>query len=134
MLSWPAAAGVDADELYRKTAGNPFFVVEVLAAHAEEIPITVRDAVLARAAPLSPPARAVLDTVAVVPPRAEFWLLEAIAGEASTGLDECLASGMLAAGADGAEFRHELARLAIEGAIGPSRKVDVAPQSARCPR
>ena len=37
--------GVDADELYRKTAGNPFFVVEALAAGAEEIPVTVRDAV-----------------------------------------------------------------------------------------
>jgi hypothetical protein len=46
--------GVDAVELYRKTAGNPFFVVEALATRAEEIPETVRDAVLARAARLSP--------------------------------------------------------------------------------
>ncbi len=39
---------VDADQLYQKTAGNPFFVVEALAAHSEQIPETVRDAVLAR--------------------------------------------------------------------------------------
>ena len=63
-----------------------------------------------------------LDAVAVAPPRAELWLLEAIAGEPSSGLDECLASGMLTSGAM-AFGRHELARLAIEGAIGPSRKV-----------
>jgi hypothetical protein len=31
--------GVDAEELYRKTAGNPFFVVEALA--AEGIPDTL---------------------------------------------------------------------------------------------
>jgi predicted ATPase len=37
--------GVDAEELYRKTAGNPFFVTEVLAAGADVIPDTVRDAV-----------------------------------------------------------------------------------------
>jgi hypothetical protein len=40
---------VDADELYRNTAGNPFFVSEVLAAGPGAVPQTVRDAVLARA-------------------------------------------------------------------------------------
>ena len=52
-----APHGVDGDALYRRTAGNPFFVVEALAAGGDEIPDTVRDAVLARAARLSlPPA------------------------------------------------------------------------------
>ena len=73
--------GVDADELYRKTAGNPFFVVEALASRGPAIPDTVRDAVLARAARVSPPGRTLLEAVAVVPPQAELWLLEAIAGE-----------------------------------------------------
>jgi AAA ATPase domain len=53
-------SGVDADELYRKTAGNPFFVTEALAAAEEEIPHSVRDAVLSRTARLSPPARTLL--------------------------------------------------------------------------
>ena len=115
--------GVDAEELYRKTSANPFFVVEALTAGAEEIPSTVRDAVLARAAPLGPAAKSVLDAVAVVPPQAELWLLEAIVGEAVHGLDECLSSGMLASKREGMVFRHELARLAVEGSIGASRKV-----------
>ena len=55
---------VDPDELYRKTGGNPFFVVEAIEAGADEIPETVRDAVFARAAQLSPPARGVLEAVA----------------------------------------------------------------------
>ena len=93
--------GVDADELYRKTAGNPFFVVEALASGAEGIPDTVRDAVLARAARLSPAAAELLEAVAVVPPRAELWLLEALAGAATDPLDECLASGMLVVEAAG---------------------------------
>jgi hypothetical protein len=45
--------GVDAHELYRRTGGNPFFVKEVLAATGEQIPETVRDAVLGRTARLS---------------------------------------------------------------------------------
>jgi hypothetical protein len=50
-------AGVDAGELHRRTAGNPFFVTEVLAAGTELVPHAVRDAVLARAARLGGTAR-----------------------------------------------------------------------------
>ena len=94
-LAEPAA--VDAEALYRATSGNPFFVTEVLAAGGTQIPPTVRDAVLARAARLSPEARALLECVAVVSPGAENWLLQAIAEGALEHLDECLASGMLTA-------------------------------------
>ena len=50
--------GVDPDGLHRVTGGNPFFVTEVLASGEHEIPATVRDAVLARAARLTLAARA----------------------------------------------------------------------------
>lgn len=114
---------IDGAQLYRSTGGNPFFVTEVLAAGGEEIPETVRDAVLARAARLSAPARRVLEAVAIVPGQAELWLLEALAGDLADRVDECLASGMLSAGRTHIAFRHELARLAIENAIAPTRRV-----------
>ncbi|HEX2703121.1 MAG TPA: hypothetical protein VHM72_06790, partial [Solirubrobacteraceae bacterium] len=117
--------GVDADELYRKTAGNPFFVVEALAAHAQEVPETVRDAVLARAARLRAAARGLLDAVAVAPPQTELWLLEALAGEALEGLDECLGQGMLTSVPGAVAFRHELARRAVEESVAPGRKVEL---------
>jgi DNA-binding CsgD family transcriptional regulator len=117
--------GVDADELHRKTAGNPFFVTEVLAAGEEEIPHAVRDAVLARAARLTPAARTLLEAVAVVPPEVELWLLEALAVETIAGLDECLTSGMLTPRPGGVAFGHELARLAVEDSILPNRKMDL---------
>ncbi len=114
--------GIDAGELYGKSAGNPFFVVEALAAGAEGIPDTVRDAVLARAAHLSPAARTVLEAVAVVPQQTELWLIDALAGDAvEAGLDECLSSGMLVPAPSGVAFRHELARLAIEESVGLNR-------------
>jgi DNA-binding CsgD family transcriptional regulator/tetratricopeptide (TPR) repeat protein len=117
--------GVDADELYRKTSGNPFFVTEVLAAGADEIPDTVRDAVLARAARLSPAARTLLDAVAAVPPPAELWLLESLADDAVGRLEECLTSGMLAPVSGGVGFRHELARLAVEESLQPDRMLEL---------
>jgi DNA-binding CsgD family transcriptional regulator/tetratricopeptide (TPR) repeat protein len=116
-------ATIDARELFEKTAGNPFFVTETLAAGIERVPPTIRDAVLARAARLRPPARALLDAVAVVPRRAEVWLLEALTEGALGALDECLSSGILRAEADGVAFRHELARLAIEQSLPPDRAV-----------
>ena len=120
-----APRGVDAEQLYAKTDGNPFFVAEVLAAGAEEVPSTVRDAVLARAAPLSPDARAVLDAVAVVPAQAELWLVEALAPGSLLALDECLVSGVLVASPAGVAFRHELARQAVEGSLGPGRRTSL---------
>jgi DNA-binding CsgD family transcriptional regulator len=117
--------GIDADELYRKTAGNPFFVVEALAAEASGIPDTVRDAVLARAARLGPETKSLLEAVAIVPPRAELWLLDALADEPAERLEECLGSGMLELEPAGVAFRHELARLAVEESIAPHTKVEL---------
>jgi ATP/maltotriose-dependent transcriptional regulator MalT len=113
---------IDAEELYRKTGGNPFFVTEALAAGDEEVPHTIRDAVLARSARLSSGARALVEAAAVVTPKAELWLLEALAGTVDE-LDECLASGMLVPVPDGVAFRHELARLAVEESVPPSRRL-----------
>jgi DNA-binding CsgD family transcriptional regulator/tetratricopeptide (TPR) repeat protein len=119
------AAGhdVDADELYRLTVGNPFFVVEALESGSVQIPHTVRDAVLARLARLSPEAHELLEAVAVTPPHADLWLLEAIAGGVTDRTAECIASGMLASEPAAVRFRHELARLAVDEAISPTRKL-----------
>ncbi|MFN8540471.1 MAG: LuxR C-terminal-related transcriptional regulator [Thermomicrobiales bacterium] len=112
---------LDPDELYRQTAGNPFFVTEVLAGGGQGIPATVRDAVLARAARLSPAGRATLEAAAVIGPRSEPWRRAAVAGTAADAVDECLALGVLQADADGFHFRHELARQAILSVLSPQR-------------
>lgn len=116
---------IDAGELYRKTGGNPFFVTEVLASDDGEIPSTVRDAVLARASRLSRAARSLLDAVAVVPPVAELWLLEAMVDGGIGALGECFDAGMLSRQDGMVAFRHELARQAIEESISPDRSLDL---------
>jgi DNA-binding CsgD family transcriptional regulator/tetratricopeptide (TPR) repeat protein len=117
--------GVDARELFARTGGNAFFVTEALAAGSADVPSTVRDAVLARAARLGPGARAVVDAVAIVPPRAELQVLEELAGERIDALEQCLASGMLVEDAGGVMFRHELARMAVEDAIPAYRRLEL---------
>ncbi|HET6171543.1 MAG TPA: AAA family ATPase [Gaiellales bacterium] len=115
--------GVDADELYDQTGGNPFFVTEVLASDCTEVPPTVRDAVLARMHRLGPAAQGVLEAVAVVPPHVEIWLLDEVVPDEVVHVDACLAAGMLRSEGRTVSFRHELARLAVEESIGPHRRV-----------
>jgi ATP/maltotriose-dependent transcriptional regulator MalT len=115
--------GVDAAELHRRTAGNPFFVTEVLAAGGADVPDSVRDAVLARAARMDPRARSLLGAVAIVPSQAELSLLEALAGDDLCQLEACLAAGMLRAQRDTVAFRHEIARVAIEETLPPDRRI-----------
>ena len=115
--------GVDAGELYERTAGNPFFVTEVLAGGGTDVPPTVRDAVLARMSRLGAPARGVLEAVAVVSPNAEMWVLDRVLGDEVAQVDTCLAAGMLRSEGSSVSFRHELARLAVEQSIGPYRRV-----------
>lgn len=126
--------GRDGAHLHATTGGNPFFVTEVLASESTEIPPTVRDAVLARAARLSSVAHGLLDVVAIVPQRTELALLEAIAGESIGALDECLTSGMLTHAGHAVAFRHELARLAFEETISPRRRVELHRAAVRALR
>src|SRR5262249_29958934 len=123
--------GVAIDGLYERTGGNPFFVTEVLAAGGQELPESVRGAVLARVARLGPGAAHLLEAVAVVPASVDLPLLEAMAGDCPGALDECLASGMLVFASDRAGFRHELARLAVESTLSPRRRVQVHRQVLR---
>ena len=113
--------GVSADEIYALTGGNPFYVTEALAAPAGSLSTSVRLAVLARASRLSAAGREVLDAVAIVPGRAETWLLDGLVQPAAEDVDECLAAGVLVADRGEFVFRHELARRAIEHEIPAGR-------------
>jgi class 3 adenylate cyclase/tetratricopeptide (TPR) repeat protein len=118
-----APRGIDADELYRRTGGNPFFATEALAAGDAEVPATVREAVLARAASLSSEAEALIEAAAVAPPHVPLWLLQALTQGDLDALEECLTSGMLVHSVEGVAFRHELARLAVEDSLSPTRRL-----------
>jgi len=119
-----APSGLDPQRLSRITGGNPFLVVESIAA-GDRLPATVRDAALARAGRLSEPARRVIDAAAVIGQRVSPALLEAVAPDSAAAVDEALARGVLVADADVLGFRHELMREAIESSIAPPRQAEL---------
>jgi DNA-binding CsgD family transcriptional regulator/tetratricopeptide (TPR) repeat protein len=116
-----AGTPIDLDELFRRTQGNPFFVVETLAGGDLRVPANVRDAVLARSATLSDPARGVLDVAAVIGARVEPALLDAVAEPNPDAVDECVERGFLRRAGDRLAFTHDLARRAIEDSIPAGR-------------
>lgn len=117
-----ARAGRPADGVHDTTGGNPFFVTELLSAPPATdgpLPATVRDALLARAARLSPAARELLDWVSISPPGMERDLLQSLCEPEPAVLGEVLASGLLRQQGEQLRFVHELGRRAIESALGP---------------
>jgi DNA-binding CsgD family transcriptional regulator len=114
-------AGLDPVVLRRVTGGNPFLVVEAIAAGGG-IPASVRDAALARVGRLSPSARTAVEAAAVVGQAFTADLVHAVAPDTEGGVDEALARGVLIAEDTLLGFRHELMRNAIEQSIPPVRR------------
>ena len=124
VASRAGSAGQRVPGLYEITGGNPFFVTEILSVSDTTVPVTVRDAVMARIARLSAAARDIATVAALVPDKAERWLLNAIAPADGHSLEECLRAGMVARD-HSIGFRHELARRAVEDHVSLPVRQDI---------
>jgi DNA-binding CsgD family transcriptional regulator/tetratricopeptide (TPR) repeat protein len=104
----------DADELWRLSAGNPYFVAELLEMGPDSLPVSIRDAVIAKLARLGPSARELVETVSVMPGRVELALLEQIFDDPRPAIQEGERVGILVVDRATLGFRHELTRRAVE--------------------
>ena len=118
-------AGGDSEGLWELTAGNPFFLTEVLAADHESVPSSVRDAVMGRVARLSPASRSLVELVSVVPGSAELELIEAVLGPSAEAVSEAEAAGVIEANENALAFRHELARRSVEADLRPIERREI---------
>ena len=128
-------------ELQAQTAGNPFFIRELLAslvtsdegsnpgttAASLKAPEEVRHVISHRVARLSAPAARALHVAAVAGATFSFVVLERVLGEHSAvldGLDEAVAAGLLAEiGYGDYAFAHALVRHTIYGQLGSARRI-----------
>jgi DNA-binding CsgD family transcriptional regulator/tetratricopeptide (TPR) repeat protein len=127
-----ADSAVNPADLFELTAGNPFFVTELLASarllaggEGEPVPPSVTDAVLARVRHLDQAVQEVLEQLAVVTATLDRWLVDALAGamvaDVVAALSDAERSGLLTVSVRGVAFRHELTRRAIAGSIPAAR-------------
>lgn len=113
-----------ANELHELTDGNAFFVTEVLAT-GQDLPGSVREAVLARTAGLGESSRRVLEAVSIAPRSLTVGHAMTLVGGSPSDVDEALAAGMLVGDSHQLSFRHELARAAVEESLPPARRLSL---------
>lgn len=138
----PAPSPALVTAVFALTAGNPFYVEELLAATPEAVkrpwllretavPESVQETILRRTEGLPPPTRRVLDLAAVIGHRVGFDLLQAAAGLDSADLvsalrvlvDERFLTEERASGRARLVFRHALTREALLGQLlAPERQ------------
>ena len=91
-----AGSGLDASTVHALTGGNPYFVTEVLRSDGNALPVSVRDAVLARVAAARPRRRTALQSAAAASGRRfDPDLLTAVAHADPADLDALVGSGLL---------------------------------------
>jgi len=106
------------------TDGNALFVAELASAPAtDQIPASIRDTVLAKAARLSPRAHDVLKTLSVIPQPIPFPEAEQLTPEATDGLWECEQHGLVEVGDNLVGFRNELIRRAVGESLSDIERV-----------
>jgi DNA-binding CsgD family transcriptional regulator/energy-coupling factor transporter ATP-binding protein EcfA2 len=121
-----AASRVDAGQVFALTAGNPFFVAEVLAGGDDgRVPSTVVDALLARVRRLNAATQDVLEQLAVVPSTVERWLVDALVAGGLAALAAAEEHGLLTVSPASVAFRHELARRAVADSLPVARRVEL---------
>src|SRR5262249_17982074 len=117
-----AGSAVNAEDLFTLTAGNPFFVHELLAsAQGRNVPPSIADAVLARVRQLDPAPQDLLEPLAVVPAALDRWLVDALVPRIVPDTTAALAAaeqhGLITVSARRISFRHELTRRSIVAAV-----------------
>lgn len=109
---------VDPVWLHRVTGGNAFFVCEMLDHRTDELPTTVRDAILARTAGLDTAAWDLLHLLTCAPGAIADHLLTdlGVTLPALRALDD---AKLIKRNDRGVAFRHDLCRLAVTSVIPP---------------
>lgn len=109
---------VDPAWLHRVTGGNAFFVCEMLDHRGNDLPTTVRDAILARTADLDGSSWDVLNLLSCAPGAIPDSLLSGLGIDlpALRALDE---AKLIRRDARGVAFRHDLCRRAVASVLPP---------------
>ena len=111
-------SGEGGDDVYAATAGNPFYVTELLASRtAEPLPRSIANAVRGRVSRLSDDERHLVEIVSVVPNRVATSILDAVLPDWAATAEEPERRQLLEVHPRYVRFRHELARNAIRSGV-----------------
>ena len=116
----PPAALVE--DISSRSAGNPLFATELFFGGRDGMSLTLTELLDARLEPLSPAARAVVDTASVIARRTSPELLKRAAAQPEDAIAEALALGVLT---EELAFRHGVLRERVYRRLAPARRADL---------
>jgi DNA-binding CsgD family transcriptional regulator/tetratricopeptide (TPR) repeat protein len=117
---------LDPVAVHRVSAGNPFFVTEILSAGGlQPIPPTIVDAVLARVHRLDGASRDALEQLAVIPSAVHRWLVDALLPGGMPAVEVAERYGLIVVEPHGQRFRHELIRQAVVDTLSGVRRIEL---------
>jgi DNA-binding CsgD family transcriptional regulator/tetratricopeptide (TPR) repeat protein/energy-coupling factor transporter ATP-binding protein EcfA2 len=115
-------ADLDPASVIAAVGGNPFYLSEVIMDGGIAVPLSVRDAVMARVATLPVAGRRALGQISVIPNEIETGLLRYVVDDPHD-LEPAEHRGILQATGRGLRFRHEIARQAVESSLSDAQRV-----------
>jgi len=124
-LTHESDGSIDTRIAFELTAGNPFYVTEILAAggwEPDQVPSSVAQVVTTRLGRLPEETRRVAELVSVVPSRVDLELLKACEPSWSEALESAEEIGLVTLRANAVSYRHELARRAVEAKLPELRR------------
>ena len=121
--------------LFERSQGNPFYTEELLASDGEQLPASLRDALLVRVQRLGAQARAAIDIAAVAGRSIDHRLLSAVSSlperDLTGGLRAAVAHHVLVSDGLRYAFRHALLRDAVYSNLLPGERATLHTALAR---
>ena len=115
--------GYDGEDVYSISAGNPFYVNEILASYSSGIPNNVKDSILSVYNRLEDEAKNVWQQLSVIPEGLEVSRLYKIDHSWHEAIGNCIASRILIIRNNRIFFKHELYRRTIEVSLSPFKRI-----------
>jgi DNA-binding CsgD family transcriptional regulator/tetratricopeptide (TPR) repeat protein len=112
-----------AEDVYRLTQGNPFYITEILAHYSPGIPENIKDSILSVFYAQPERVRNLWEVISTLSGKIDIKLLELIIPNLYTEIEQCLKSGVLHMEEHHLTFKHELYRKTIEEALTAYKRI-----------
>ncbi|MBC7849912.1 MAG: AAA family ATPase [Chitinophagaceae bacterium] len=120
-----AEKGYSGDDVYKISAGNPFYVTEILASYSEGVPDNIKNAILSSYNRTPERTRRIWDLLSVIPIAFEIAYLEKIEPHYKAAITDCVDKRILIVSEGKIYFKHELYRRTVESSLSPLLRIEL---------
>ncbi len=116
-------AGKSGDEVFRVSAGNPFFVKEILSNYNLGIPENIRDLVQSLFLRQPEEVQRLWQFISIFPGGVDLWLLDFLEPDGVTAIEPTLSAGIVVCIDSTLRFKHELYRAILDESLSALKKI-----------